>query len=73
MEKLDGVFDGENVFPFVVINKVDDCRKGCRLSASGRSRDKDKAFFQGSQVFKHFGKIELIKGGYLGGDGPEDR
>ena len=56
MEKLYGVFNREDVLLLVVVDKVDDSRKGCRFAASRRSRDEDKALFKERQFLENPGR-----------------
>src|SRR5207302_300607 len=68
VQKLDGVFDGDQVVSARGIDPVDDSRQRCGLTGTGGSRDQNQAALFFANFVDDRGKVQLFVGADFRGD-----
>src|SRR6266508_3311575 len=73
MDKLDRIFDGNDmVFP-IFVGMIDQCRQRGGLATAGRARHQDEALVQHGGATQNGRKPQILWGEHFGGNLSEDR
>ena len=73
MDKFHRIFDGDDMFLFIFIDLIEQCRQCGRLTRAGRPCHQDQPFFSFDQFFENLWCSEIVKRGNLYRNDPEGR
>lgn len=71
VDEFDGVFDGEDVVVFGVVQVIEHRRQSGRLTRAGRPGDQHQPARHVGDLAEDLTHVEVLHGQHLGGNGPE--